>query len=63
MSDLLDGYEKIVFACVNKTCKTRTTASALSSCATDVYTVSQKKLCKIVLSELRQISINFNNFL
>jgi len=37
MGDLLDGYEKIVSAFVNKTCKTRTTASALSSCAIDVY--------------------------
>ena len=36
--DLLDGYEKIVSAFVIETCKTRTTASALSSCAIiDVY--------------------------
>jgi len=27
-----------------------------------IYTVSQKKLHKLFLSELRQISINFNNF-
>jgi len=27
-----------------------------------LYTVSQKKLCKIFLSELRQISTNFDNF-
>ena len=26
------------------------------------YTMSQKKLCKIVLSELCQISTNFDNF-
>src|SRR6218665_3179603 len=31
-----------------------------TACA--LYTVYQKKLCKLFLSELRQISINFNNF-
>ena len=37
LTDLLDGYEKIVSAFVIETCKTQTTASALSSWATDVY--------------------------
>ena len=37
LTDLLDRYEKIVSAFVIETCKTRTTASALSSCAIDVY--------------------------
>ena len=29
MGDVLDGYEKIVSAFVNKTCKTRTTAMSI----------------------------------
>jgi len=37
IADLLDGYEKIVSAFVIETCKTRMTASALSSCAINVY--------------------------
>ena len=37
LTDLLDGYEKMVSAFVIEICKIRTTASALSSCAIDVY--------------------------
>jgi len=42
-------------------CISINTVSHLST-ATDNYTVSPQKTSKIVLSELRQISTNFDNF-